>query len=214
MTPETVDHDAIGRVADWLLTLPPPPSPIATDDAAAAEGQALYMDHCAACHGYLDDDGDYRFEGARLGQVEPIDAIGTDPARLDSYTTAFRDRQLSDLFAGTPYQFTHFVKTDGYANHPLDGLWLRGPYLHNGSVPTLADLLRPPVDRPVAFVRRSDVIDQENGGFLSPACDPSAPVDGFCFDTTLPGNGNQGHDYGTGLSDADRSALLAYLLRF
>jgi len=148
--------------------------------------------------------------------VEPIDRIGTDPGRLDSYTPAFRERQLSDLFAGTPYHFRHFVKTDGYANHPLDGLWLRAPYLHNGSVPTLADLLLPPHERPVAFVRGFDVVDQDRGGFVAPPCDPdgTAPAEGFCFDTRLPGNGSQGHVYGTTLSEAERSALLAYLLRF
>jgi hypothetical protein len=38
----------------------------------------------------------------------------------------------------------NFVKKNGYVNVPLEGLWLRGPYLHNGSVPTLADLLEEP----------------------------------------------------------------------
>ena len=40
---------------------------------------------------------------------------------------------------------------------PLDGIWLRAPYLHNGSVPTLRDLLRPPDERPVVFYRGYDV---------------------------------------------------------
>ena len=115
------------------------------------------------------------FEGANLGKVEPNSKLGTDPGRLNSYTEAFRQRQLAELFAGTPYQFKHFVKTNGYANMPLDGLWLRGPYLHNGSVPTLRDLLAPPAQRPVAFVRGIDVIDGKNGGFVSPPCDAGAP---------------------------------------
>ena len=223
VTPETVDHDAIERVADWLLDLTPPPSPLETDDQAAAAGKAIYMRDCASCHGYLADDGTYVFEGEALGTVEPIGRIGTDRRRLDSYTEAFRDRQLGELFAGTPYQFKFFVKTDGYANLPLDGLWLRAPYLHNGSVPTLADLLEPPSRRPPAFRRGSDVLDAERGGFRAPPC-PAAGSDGdgagglgeagFCFRTRLPGNGNGGHDYGTGLSDADKAALLAYLRRF
>ena len=44
---------------------------------------------------------------------------------------------------GKPWKFSHFRKTHGYANMPLDGVWLRAPYLHNGSVPTLRELLRP-----------------------------------------------------------------------
>jgi hypothetical protein len=172
------------------------------------------MTACADCHGYQDKDR-YVFEGSKLGKVDPIDGLGTDRGRLDSYTERFRQRQLNELFVGTPYQFKHFVKTNGYANMPLDGLWLRGSYLHNGSVPTLADLLAPPEQRPRAFVRASDVIDGTRGGFVSPPCDPaSPPKNGFCYDTTRPGNGNGGHRYGTELAAGEKADLLAYLLTF
>jgi hypothetical protein len=155
------------------------------------------------------------FEGAKLGTVEPNSQLGTDPGRLDSYTEAFRQRQLAELFAGTPFQFKHFVKTNGYANMPLDALWLRGPYLHNGSVPTLRDLLTPPAERPSAFVRGIDIIDGKNGGFLSPSCTPGRhPPQGFCYDTRLPGNGNGGHAFGTTLPAAEKEDLIAYLLTF
>ena len=124
------------------------------------------------------------FEGAELGKVTDIGLIGTDRRRLDSYTADFRQRQLTELFVGTPYQFKAFTKTNGYANAPLEALWLRAPYLHNGSVPTLADLLKPPTARPVAFVRGIDIIDAKNGGMLAPTCTPGKPPpDEFCFDT-------------------------------
>ena len=98
---------------------------------------------------------------------------------------------------------------------PLDALWLRGPYLHNGSVPTLRALLTAPGERPKAYVRGGDVIDGKNGGFVSPACDPnSPPPKGHCYDTTLPGNGNGGHEYGTTLSASEKDDLIAYLLTF
>jgi mono/diheme cytochrome c family protein len=214
VTPDTVDHAAIRRVKDWLLDLRPPKSPHRGDAAAAERGRALYMTNCAACHGYQGSDG-YVFEGAKLGKVDPIATLRTDPGRLDSYTEAFRQRQLAELFAGTPYQFKRFVKTDGYADMPLDGLWLRGPYLHNGSVPTLRALLAPPAQRPVTFLRGSDVIDGRNGGFESAPCDPARPpTSGFCYDTRLPGNGNGGHLYGTTLSPAEKNDLIAYLLTF
>jgi mono/diheme cytochrome c family protein len=214
VTPDTVDHAAIERVAAWLGDLRPPPSPHRVDAAAAERGRALYMNACAACHGYQDR-GRYVFEGANLGKVDPNSKLQADPGRLDSYTEAFRQRQLAELFAGTPYQFKHFVKTDGYANLPLDALWLRGPYLHNGSVPTLRDLLAPPAQRPVAYVRGIDVIDGKNGGFLSPPCTPGQPPpQGFCYDTRLPRNGNGGHVYGTTLPAAEKDDLIAYLLTF
>jgi hypothetical protein len=210
VTPETVDHRSVARVAAWLSDLPPPPSPHAPDPEAVERGRAIYMVQCAACHGYQGADGAYVFEGAALGTVEPLERIGTDPARLDSYTQAFSDRQNAELFAGTPHAFQRFRKTGGYANMPLDGLWLRGPYLHNGSVPTLADLLLPPEERPVSFRRDSDVIDPR-GGFVSADCEPQAPT---CFDTSERGNSNAGHLYGTDLADAEKADLLAYLLTF
>ncbi|MEP2028572.1 MAG: cytochrome c [Paracoccaceae bacterium] len=210
VTPDTVDHAGIKRVAAWLGDLSPPASPITINTEAAQRGAAYYVQHCAACHGQTGADG-YRFEGELLGKVDPIEAIGTDRARLDSYTSDFQKLQIEQLFAGTPYAFRQFRKTDGYANMPLDGLWLRGPYLHNGSVPTLADLLAIPDDRPMRFVRGSDVIDEDKGGFVSPPCEGN---EGFCFDTTLPGNSNSGHVYGTELSDEERADLLEYLKTF
>jgi hypothetical protein len=214
VTPDSVDHDAIHRVADWLKALRPPPSPDRPAAEAVARGAAIYQKACASCHGWNAESG-YVFEGAKLGLVTPISELGTDPARLNSYTEALREKQLEKLFAGTPYRFRHFEKTDGYANLPLDGLWLRGPYLHNGSVPTLADLLKQPDERPRTFLRGSDVIDPINGGFQSPPCDPSELSDkGFCFDTSVPGNGAGGHIYGTSLRSDEKADLLAYLLTF
>ena len=213
VTPNSVDIPAIERNAAWLLDLKPPPSPHRPDPAAVERGKAIYMQACAACHGWQGPDG-YVFQGAKIGQVEPNEGLGADPNRLNSYTQKFRDWQISTLFAGTPYHFTHFVKTDGYANLPLDGLWLRAPYLHNGSVPNLAALLLPPDRRPKAFVRGSDVIDPVNGGFLAPPCTPGASVDRFCFDTGARGNSAEGHAYGTDLPDGQKRDLLAYLLTF
>jgi mono/diheme cytochrome c family protein len=214
VTVESVDHKAIERVAAWLENLKPPPSPHKVDAGVAERGRALYMRECAACHGYQDK-ADYVFTGARLGKVTPNANLNVDPGRLNSYTEAFRQRQLNELFAGTKYQFKFFTKTNGYANMPLDALWLRGPYLHNGSVPTLRALLDPPNARPKAYLRGGDVIDGKNGGFVSPACDPKNPAPKqHCYDTSIPGNGNSGHVYGTALSAPDKEDLLAYLLTF
>jgi hypothetical protein len=77
----------------------------------------------------------------------------------------------------------------------------------------LRDLLEPPDQRPATFVRGLDLIDARNGGFVAPPCDPrEQPPEGFCFDTRLVGNGNEGHVYGTALPASDKSDLLAYLL--
>src|SRR3546814_2561223 len=124
--------------------------------------KGVYGQYCAACHGASGRD----FSGKYVGKVTPLAQVGTDRRRLDSYT---RDLALnqSTLYAGYPWRFTHFRKTFGYANMPLDGLWLRAPYLHNGSVPTLRDLLKPAAARPKAFWRGDDVYDPVNAGFVT-----------------------------------------------
>ena len=210
-TPPTIDLRAIGRIEDWLLSLQPPPWPYAIDTAKAARGKALYARYCASCHGQSGRD----FSGARVGHVTPIQEIGTDRARLDSYTYTLAVNQAT-LYAGYPHRFTGFRKTHGYANMPLDGIWLRAPYLHNGSVPTLRDLLEPATARPTAFWRGNDIIDRERVGWVADvAREPDRQF--FRFDTTEPGNGNGGHEgaaYGTALAPEDKDALVEYLKTF
>ena len=80
---------------------------------------------------------------------------------------------MNTIGEGKPWRFSHFRKTDGYANMPLDGMWLRAPYLHNGSVPTLRALLFPE-KRPAEFYRAYDVYDWDNVGFVAAAPTRSA----------------------------------------
>ena len=211
-TPPTIDLKAIKRVEDWMEQLKPPLAyPFAVDATLAARGAPIYKQYCAGCHGASGQD----FSGDKVGKVTPIEAIGTDPKRLDSYTYTLAVNQ-STLYAGYDYRFRHFRKTFGYANMPLDGLWLRAPYLHNGSVPTLRDLLEPADKRPPVFYRGNDLYDEKNVGFVS----TEATEQGrrfFKYDTAAEGNSNVGHDgpeYGTHLPPADKAALLEYLKSF
>jgi mono/diheme cytochrome c family protein len=211
VTPVTVDHANLKRVRDWIWTLPPPKYPYAIDQALAARGAPLYQQHCVECHA----DGRFRDgvkTGSRVGLVEPIGTIGTDRHRLDSYTSVFAANQIG-LYPNSEYRFSHFRKTNGYANHPLDGIWLRGPYLHNGSVPTLRDLLDAPEQRPAVFYRGYDVFDQAKVGFISDV--PAEGTQTFTrYDTTVPGNSNSGHLYGTSLSADDKNAIVEYMKAF
>lgn len=114
-----------------------------------------------------------------------------------------------------PARFTHFRKTHGYANMPLDGLWLRAPYLHNGSVPTLRALLEPAERRPSIFFIGYDVYDYTNVGFVAEG--RAAAAAGWRFETAARGNSNRGHEgeaYGTELSAEEKDALLEYLKTF
>ena len=74
-------------------------------------------------------------------------------------------------------------------------------------MPTLADLLTPPTDRPKMFLVGSNELDTARVGFASSLSGQG----GFAFDTTVPGNWNTGHVYGTDLPADDKLALLEYL---
>jgi hypothetical protein len=213
-TPATLDRPRMKRIEAWLWTLKPPDYPYPIEQSLAAKGASIYKHYCAGCHG---TDG-RNFEGATVGHVTQIQDIKTDPHRLDSYTRELAVNQ-NLLYAETDdkdERFSHFKKTFGYANMPLDGLWLRAPYLHNGSVPTLRDLLEPPARRPKIFYRGNDLYDQMKVGFVSTA-DHEGDRTFFKFDTAVVGNSNMGHEgkqYGTELPPGDKDALVEYLKTF
>jgi hypothetical protein len=233
-----LDRKSVKRMEEWLLTAKPPGFAATMNmpirETQAAEGRVVYQKYCAACHGASGSD----FEGKYVGLTTPIAAIGTDRFRFDNYTYDLMLNQ-STLYAGNAEErFQNFRKSNGYANMPLDGLWLRAPYLHNGSVPSLRDLLKPPAERPSMFYRGFTVYDPVDMGFVSrpdqipddvkpglfcfatneaglAQCKANAPDNrGTCDAKTCKGNGNLGHDYGTALSVAEKDALIEYLKTF
>jgi hypothetical protein len=102
-----------------------------------------------------------------------------------------------------------------YKGRPLYGVWATAPFLHNGSVATLWDLMLPPADRPTSFWTGTREYDPVKLGFVT---DPGAD-NSFQFNVRDPvsgqeiqGNANAGHDYNNaGLSDHDRWAIIAYV---
>ncbi len=103
-----------------------------------------------------------------------------------------------------------------YKARPLNGVWTSAPFLHNGSIPNLYQLLLPAKKRIKQFSIGSLEFDAKNVGYVSSVmC--GASNDNFLFDTTLEGNSNAGHEYGTGyyekpaLTEQERWALVEYL---
>lgn len=94
--------------------------------------------------------------------------------------------------------------TAGYKARPLNGIWATAPYLHNGSVRTLADLLKPSAQREATFHVGSTEFDPAHVGFVD---DSNYPV----FDTSQPGNSNRGHEFGVELTRQEKLDLLEYL---
>ena len=211
-TPPTLDRASIKRMEDWLLDATPPPFPYSIDRTLAAKAAPLFLEYCARCHGKNGSD----FSGELVGKVTPIEQIKTDRHRLDSYSFELCANQ-NLLYAAYPEdRFKHFRKTFGYANQPLDGIWLRAPYLHNGSVPTLRDLLEPGAGRPKVFFRGYDVYEPRRVGFIWNGGEEKDRKF-FKIDTTLPGNGNEGHEgreYGTDLSPDEKDSIVEYMKTF
>jgi hypothetical protein len=200
-TPDSVVVPNFHRVTDFVLTQPPPKFPYPVDAARVQRGWPIFESQCASCHA---------FGTQGVGTVTPVAQVGTDPYRFNSFTQALVTTFHS--IHESPFLFDAYSKTKGYSNLPIDGAWARAPYLHNGSVPTLWDLLQPVEKRPKQFYKGYNVYDPENLGFVHDG--PQAQAVGFVLDTSVPGNSNQGHLYGTQLSDADKRDLMELLKTF
>lgn len=122
----------------------------------------------------------------------------------------------------------------GYKPRPLAGVWATPPFLHNGSVPTLYQMLLPPEKRDRRFFVGRREFDARHVGYVT-APDADGDDDGFWLDTSIKGNHNSGHAFaadaatwrahladpagnplprgviGPELSDEERFALVEYL---
>jgi len=193
-----VDMALLKRHTSLTQAIRPPKWPWPVDAAATERGKVLYAAKCASCHDAPEGD-------ARLRDPSEI---GTDPARARAF-----DAEHAELFN----RFFREVKIDGFeppAEAPirstqkywtpsLDGAWARSPYLHNGSVRTMAELLTPPAARAKRFSRGSRVYDLAAMGFIDAGT--------YVVDSSAPGSGNGGHAYGTDLKDAEKRDLVEFL---
>lgn len=201
-TKKSIPLAQLQKLQDWLSDLKPPKYPadrFPIDAHLAAQGQGLFARDCAGCHA---------FGGKRTGQVIPASETGTDAHRVAIWTKEAASRYNS-YAEGYSWKFNNFRSTDGYASVPLDGIWIRAPYLHNGSVPTLRDLLEPVENRPKIFYRGYNVFDPQKVGFVSTG--PEAERTGFRYDTSVVANSNAGHLWGTNLSPGEKDALVEYM---
>lgn len=184
---------------EYLSQRPAPKYPFAIDAARAEAGKAVFEAQCARCHA-----------SNRTGTRIPLAEAGTDRNRLDSWNrdaAIAANKVVRDM--GIERKGLVEETLDGYVVPFLDGIWLRAPYLHNGSVPTLRDLLEPAAQRPAQFWRGYDVYDQKRVGFVHDG--EHARRVGTRHDVAAKGGGNQGHEFGVGLPEADKDALLEYL---
>lgn len=159
-----------------------------------------------------------RYDATKLGVPEPIGgAAGLRLVAERVKEQAYRDAGIpaSEWPALDGFGRDNLVEAPcGYKARPLVGIWATPPFLHNGSVPTLADLLGE--ERPARFAWGSREFDPVRVGY------DTTPGSGAReFDTALKGNGNAGHWFtddtsrkgrvGPALAEAERAALVEYL---
>ncbi len=157
-------------------------------------------------------------------RIVPIDVIGTDPTRLYGLSDRWGEYYNRSWFAqeqkGWLADDYAARKTDGYQAPPLDGIWATAPYFHNGSVPTVYEVLSSR-SRPRVFTRsyrtNQQDYDPRKLGWkvqvLNGEPDPGlSPYERRkIYDTRQPGRGNGGHTFGDDLTEAERMAVIEYL---
>ncbi len=207
------DHeDDFRKVYAYLMSLRPPKYPGVIDVQLAEQGQQVFSKTCSQCHGTYGKDAMY--PEVRI----PLSEIGTDPVRLNALPVAGRTKYAKSWFAhgGEADEQNTIVDPDGYVAPPLDGVWASAPYFHNGSVPTLHDVLNPDT-RPALWHRTSDELDEKKVGLTIetvsriPFTETDVAKRREYFDTTQFGKSNSGHPFANELSTSEKQALIEYL---
>ena len=195
----------------YIASLEPPEYPFAVDTALADAGRDVFIDNCSRCHGVYEAGGEYP---ARL---VPIEEIGTDNTLVEFAHGA--GAPYIDWFNRSYYgSLSQVAPGPGYVAPPLDGIWATAPFLHNGSVPTIAMVLNSR-ERPqywqheVTDASDPDSYDQAQLGWAHSelAQGKSANDDVRVYDTSMPGYSNSGHMFGDHLSSEQRDAVIEYL---
>jgi hypothetical protein len=183
-------------------------------------GRDLYMQHCGECHGWPSADAKDWVKGKRQGDVVAAQDVGTDPARVTFRYYGGLKQIVYDFFPdGHPLKpRLEDMRAEpegarGFVTEPLESVFSRAPYLHNGSVPTLAQLINL-APRPGVFYRGASEFDPGEVGILAPAAPDVKHY--YRYDTAAYGNSNKGHDYpwayhGPGWNEEALKDLLEFL---
>ena len=207
----------------FINNLPAPPYPFRSVDLARArEGKGLFRENCASCHRSRNET---IYPAAKLG-VDPnrtrvntsvsrygLAALVTEACQIYGLNnkgqagadwcvpTGSWQERLDEYFRDTPRRVVE--GTNGYKADMLHGIWAQAPYLHNGSVPTLGQLLCP-ATRPQRFLRGNLRYDEALVGFEwadrpTARYSPNEILLVKEYDTAVAGKANSGHTFGSAL---------------
>ncbi|MDZ4847952.1 MAG: hypothetical protein SGI77_01535 [Pirellulaceae bacterium] len=204
-----------------LGLLLPPAYPNSIDWKRASRGKLLFTEHCQVCHGRYAKDAN-GFPVFETPVHTNLDVVNTDDDRLNIVT-----KQSIELIGQSPLKDVIRISPNyrrGYFAPRLDGIWSRFPYLHNGSVPNIWALLSKPENRPrffnLADAGESHRFDPDDLGLriLPPGSVSSLQLQlkaraksREVYDTSRLGQSNQGHDFGSALSNEEKRMLIEYL---
>ena len=204
----------------FIDNLPPPPYPFASVDLARArEGKAIFKTKCATCHMPRNKT---IYAASRLGVDPNRSRVNTSVSRYGLAALVLEacriyglnhegkpgadwcmpkgdwQARLDEYFRDTPRRVAE--GTNGYKADMLHGIWAQAPYLHNGSVPTLGQLICAST-RPQRFLRGNLNYDEALVGFEWSEKPKAryAPNDTILikeYDTSVPGKSNTGHTFG------------------
>ena len=192
-------------VLAFINSIQPPKFPKAINAPMAAEGKTIFMATCKKCHGTYGEDGSYP------NLLIPESIIKTDSAL---YTANYSNPQMVNWFNNSWFSSgdhpAKLVPYRGYIAPPLDGIWITAPYLHNGSVPNLEEVLNSK-KRPKYWQRNftNPSYNYDIPGYNYETKD--APGNNEVYNTTQKGYSNEGHYFGDKLSDAERRSVIEYL---
>jgi hypothetical protein len=186
--PTKLNMDNVNKTTAYTEMLPSNPYPFDIDTASASRGEELFVEYCASCH----TPGNTAIFSPAIVGTDANRAIIWTPYSIAGLIGALRlgctDTVTCNNPDGSPVASADIIhSTGGYMALPLDGIWARAPYLHNGSVPSMYALLTG--DRPTKFQRGNINYDQARMGFVETAGPFTAE-----YDTTLSGNSNVGHN--------------------
>lgn len=199
-------------IRSWITSLDAPAYPFPIDRAVADRGRVVFDSTCSRCH------GTYGAGGTYPNRVVATREIGTDPVLASGaaqFAAPFVDWYKKSFFG----ELSRLEPQDGYVAPPLDGIWATAPFLHNGSVPTIAALLDS-TTRPTYWTRNFDdstAYDPASLGWIvqvidhGKAAEPDDTKKKALYDTTRIGYANAGHTYGDALTASDRAAVIEYL---
>jgi cytochrome c2 len=146
--------------------------------------------------GRIEGRKEYFVAGERFGPEARADAMIVHTIAgviLHSPWKQYRDASLRELRDRDQVDDINSMLV--YKTRPLNGIWATAPYLHNGSVPNLYQLLKPSAERIAAFDVGSREFDPVHVGFVA-----TPGAGSFQFRTTddtgkpIPGNSNAGHE--------------------